>query len=143
MDLYEALEAVRQRHGMLTGKTLVAEANAGTDEVSAWLRNKLEWDNAKAGDKYRLIQANELIRQYRVVYKETDEGARVSVRGYHSIRTEKGNIYEPAEEVAADPFKRKLLLSDMEREWKQMRARWSHFAEFAEMIRKDLEEEAA
>lgn len=40
--------------------------------------------------------------------------------------------------MAPKKTERALVLRDMERDWKQLRSRYETFAEFTEMIRKDI-----
>lgn len=139
MSLRDHLQAIYDRHGELTAELVVTEARAKTHP----LHNRFTWDNREAAKQWRQAQASELIRSVRVVYKEAteDEEAR-SVRGYHAVRGPAGYAYRPADEVAADPFMRQLVLNDMERDWKALKRRYADFAEFTGMVRADLEEAA-
>ncbi len=68
-------------------------------------------------------------------------GDRRTVRAFQAVRSEQSTslyTYEPAEEVAADPFRRQLVLREMEREWKQLRTRFEMFEEFTAMVVADL-----
>lgn len=143
MDLREALQFVYDQHGDLTPSLVVQVAREDAGEAATVLRGRLEWDDAKAGEAWRRAQAHQLIRSVRVVYREgTDDAPEKSIRAFHAVRNESGHGYVPAEKVADDPFTRKLVLADMEREWKQMKARWSDFKEFASMVQHDMAEAA-
>jgi hypothetical protein len=140
VSLQEELEAIRDRHGTLTPALVVAEAQ----DPAHPLHDRFEWDNSAAGAAYRLAQASGLIRKVRITYPAaTEEEPTKSVRYYQPLRTERGNVYEPVTEVAMDPFKRKLLLADMEREWRALKRRYDNFAEFAEMVRRDMDDVAS
>lgn len=139
MTLREALQSVYDRHGQLTPQFVVDEAREGATEAGQILRARLEWDNERAGEAWRREQARELIRSVRVVYKEAEGTAPAkSVRGFHSVPSDHGHVFEPLEKVQEDPFVRKLVLAQMRREWKQMHARYREFEEFVEMIEEDL-----
>ena len=140
MSLRDHLQTVYERHGTLTPALLVDEARPETHP----LHGKFEWDDAIAGEAYRRDQAAQLIRSVRIVYREADEHeAARTVRAYHAIRDESGTAYRPNDEVVASPFLTELLLRDMEREWKQLKRRWAHFSEFAEMVRGDVKDNEA
>lgn len=144
MSLRDHLQAVYDDHGKLTPQLVVDVAKPKNHP----LHDRFEWDNRIAGPAYRLIQAQELIARVKVTYKPaTDKEPSKTVRQWHAIRTDEpengGYAYEPAEKIAADPLARAMLLRDMEREWQTLKRRWSEFTEFAEMIRRDLDDEAA
>jgi hypothetical protein len=43
----------------------------------------------------------------------------------------------------SDPITRQIVLAQMEREWKALRARYGQLAEFAEMVARSVQEVAA
>lgn len=135
MNIRDQLLAIRDRHGQLTPTIVVDEARDGTHP----LHDRFEWDDAIAGEAWRREQAHELIRSARIVYKQADDKSpERSVRAFHAVRNEKGYLYEPAEAVAADQFIVKLVLADMQREWQTMKRRYDQFAEFYDMVRRDV-----
>lgn len=140
MTTREALQDIYDRRGTLTPETVVAEAEAGRTNAGKHLRGHLEWDDAVAGPLYRALQAAKLIREQKIVYREAtpQEKAR-HVRAFHSVRGPEGNSYEPVGEVLEDPFKRQLVLREMEREWRALKRRWEHLEEFAQMVRQDVD----
>jgi hypothetical protein len=135
MSLRDHLQAIYDQRGALTPALVVQEAT----DASHPLHDYFEWDDAEAGAQWRLNQARQLIRSVKIVYREaTDQERRRMGRGYLSVRRENGPVYVPAAEVIADPFTKRLVLADMEREWKALLRRYSEFAEFAEMVQADL-----
>lgn len=140
MSLRDELQRIYDQHERLTPALVVDVARAKTHP----LHGRFEWDNRIAGEAWRRTQAQELIRSCRIVYREPTEteDAR-SVRAFHAVRRENGHVYEPAGTVAEDPFMKRLVLADMEREWKALRRRYEQFAEFLELVRADLDQEAA
>lgn len=137
MSLRDHLQAIYDQRGALT-PALVVETAADANHP---LHNRFQWDDAEAAAKWRLEQARQLIRSVKIVYREaTEQEQRRTGRGYLSVRRENGPVYVPAAEVVADPFAKRLVLADMEREWKALVRRYREFAEFAEMVRAtDLE----
>jgi hypothetical protein len=131
MDLRDQLQQLYDANQRLTPALVLAEAR----DPDSPLHPLFEWNNDEAAERWRLHQARELIRSVRVVYKPaTGTDPARSVRAWHAIRDEAGHHYEPAEQVALNPFQRRLLMADMEREWLQLQRRWSHFDEFWRLI---------
>jgi len=139
-DLRGQLQAIYDERGRLTPGIVVDTAR----DESHPLHARFEWDDQIAGEKYRLGQARELIRSVRVVYREATEteGAR-TVRAFHAVRDEQGTAYRSAETIAESPLLTKILLQDMQREWKALLRRYGQFEEFLRMVQGDLGEKAA
>lgn len=134
-DLYAELMKVREEYGELVDQNVVDAARPPEHP----LHSRFEWDNEIAGEEYRRGQARVLIRSVRHVYKPADEnGPARSVRAFHSVPSNKGYAFDPADEIAEDPFRRKLLLESMEREWKAMYRRYREFEEFLALVRQDV-----
>lgn len=135
-SLRDELLTVRDQHGRLTPQ-LVVEAARDPEHP---LHSRFEWDDAVAGEAWRRQQAHELIRKAKVVYREADESTpEKSVRAFVAIRAEEGHVFDPVEEVAEDPFRRKLALADMEREWKALFKRFKEYEEFFALVRRDVD----
>lgn len=142
-NLRDALLTIREEHGRLTPRIVLDEASSPEHP----LHPRFEWDDAVAGEKYRLRQAHELIVSVKVRYAPaTETKPEQRGRAFHAVRDAEGPEpyrYEPAEDVAGDPLMAKLVLQDMEREWRALYYRYKHFEEFAEMVRGDLGQAAS
>lgn len=139
MSLRDILQSIYDQHGELTPDLVVQEARAKDHP----LHSRFDWDNKSAGDSWRKHQASELIRSVKVVYREATENEEArSVRAFHAVRGPRGHAYQPAEKVVEDPLMKRMVLADMAREWQALKRRYERFAEFAEMVRSDLEEAA-
>lgn len=131
-NLREQLDGVRSTYGKLT-PAVVVEAARPEDHP---LHTRFEWDDSVAAEKWRREQASDLIRSYRISYKETKDGP-VSVRGFLAVRDlEDPHVseYMPTEEVLADDFTRQLVLRDCEREIAALKAKYGHLKEFASLL---------
>lgn len=138
-SLRDILQGIYDQHGELTAALVIQTAR---DENHP-LHSRFEWDDAAAGEQWREHQAAELIRSVKVVYREaTDKEDARTVRAFHAVRGPKGHAYQPAEKVADDPLLRRMVLGDMRRDWEALKRRYERFAEFADMVRTDLEEAA-
>ena len=134
MSLRDELSTIRAAHGKLTPQFVLDDAR----DKNHPLHTRFEWDDTAAAEAYRLVQAHALITSVKVIYKKGRHQR--TVRAFHAIRGEDTNsfVYEPVEEVAVNDFLTQLVRRDMERGWKQLKARFGHFNDFVEMIREDI-----
>ena len=133
-ELREHLLAIYKDHGKLTPDLLVEEARPEHHPLHSQIFDRAPDEAAEAWYRH---QAAELIRSVKIRYVDR-ENVRQEVRAFHVIRVESGYVYEPAEAIALDPFKREMLLRDMEREWRQLLERYKSFEEFAQMVSEDI-----
>lgn len=140
MSLREQLQSIYDEHGRLTAALVVDTAKPKTHPLHGRYHALAD---REAAYEYRKVLAAKDIRSVRVVYREANEREpERSVRAFHAVRDEDGNgSYEPVERVVRDEFLSRLLMADMEREWKALRRRYEHFDEFWQMVR--AEEDAA
>lgn len=105
------------------------------------LHHRFEWDDGKAAEAWRIEQGATLIRSVRVVFKAGD--GPTDLRAYTLDRRADTpqSRYIPTEDALADPILRELTLRDMEREWRSLKRRYEHMAEFAAMVRRDIQGE--
>ncbi len=131
-SLLTELQAIRDQHGTLTPE-LVVDVARDPDHP---LHSRFEWDDGVAAEKWRREQAGQLLRVVREVDPTlpNDLRAFVAVKGKDTHRAE----YVPVRQAMSDEFTRKLVLADMEREWKSLRRRYQHMAEFAALVMRDL-----
>jgi hypothetical protein len=136
MSLRDQLQAVHDTRGKLTPEIVLDEARP----LNSPLHDRFEWDDTRAAEAHRINQARNLITSCKWVYKEaTDKAGPEYVRAFHAIRgDDREYVYEPAHEVASDPMLAKLVLQDMERQWKALYRRFQTFDEFRRMIQNDL-----
>lgn len=144
-SLREELQSIYDQNGHLTASLVVDQARPKDHP----LHDRFEWDDSVAGERWRREQARLLIRSVKVTYKEAGiRKPEVLGRAFHAIppeseddQLEDGESREydfySAEDVAASPVMTAVLLAAMEREWKALKARYAHFAEFAAMIEGD------
>lgn len=137
-NLRDELLAIRSEHGRLTPEAVVQAASAEDHP----LHDRFEWDDTTAAHKYRLNQARQLIRVVRETYTDR-RGNPADVRTFHAIPRAEGMAYEPLDEIVRDDIASKVLLAAMEREWRQLKARYEKFAEFRSLVLRDLGQDAA
>jgi hypothetical protein len=144
VNLRDELQGIYDQHGKLTPALVVDEAR----HESHPLHGRFEWDDAIAGEAWRREQAHQLIQSVRITYKSAGpDGQEKNIRAFHAVRGEdednNGYVYRPADEVVADPLATKILLADMEREWRTLRRRYQDFKEFWQMVSASLGDTAA
>ena len=136
-DLRTIFNGMYQRDNKLTPQTVVDEARP----VDSPLHPYFEWDDNVAAHHWRLEQARHLIKSVKWRYAEPSEAGETpkTVRAFCSVLTDEGHHFVPTPVVADDPMLRKIVLQDMQREWRQLFKRYKQFREFLEMVRGDLE----
>lgn len=136
--LLDHLQAIRDERGALT-PALVVEAARDPEHP---LHSRFEWDDTAAAEKWRLEQASQLLRVVRLPAENgrpSDLRAFVAVKGAETHQAD----YVPTAEAMSDEFARRLVLRDMEREWKALKRRYEHMREFAALIASDMNGETA
>lgn len=133
-NLRAELTGIYQKYGELTPQAVVDEARPET----APLHNRFEWDDAAAGEAYRRVQASELIRSVRIQYGiDPKTSERKYIRAFHAVRdtdAEKSG-YAPTEEIMQDELATKILLKQCEREIADLKRKYGHLREFADMVK--------
>jgi hypothetical protein len=138
-NLRDVLMEIRTKRGTLTAEVVVEEA---ADPMHP-LHHRFEWDDTEAARKYRLTQAQQLLR---VRYKQDVGDDRTDMRAFWVTRDKNGaptSTYEPLEEIIQDPFQQQLLLLQMRRDWQTFKKRYQHMQEFVQEVMADLEGDKA
>lgn len=137
--LTEWAQSIGQRdRGLLRPHALVDDAR----DPSSPGHSYFEWDDAIAGEAHRIEQARRLIRSIRVEYKPTPRSDTRSVRAYWPDRTEPVG-YRRTADIAGDPIGKEVMLAEMAREWRALKRRYEHMAEFVDLVLGDLADKAA
>lgn len=139
-DLKSLLNGIYVERGQLDGETVVAEATPSNHP----LHHHFEWDDNKAGHKYRVHQANRLIRRVKMetVSPTADDGphyVRAFVSNYQAGIPDR-NGYSPIEEVVSDPIQYQMLLRSLQRQVNELQRRFGHLKEFGETMRAAADE---
>lgn len=94
------LQRIYERDGVIEPETVVEESKS----PSAPLHSCFEWDDEKAAHKYRITQAQNIIRAIVVV----DEAKQPETRAFVNVQRE----YHPVSVVVRNPEKREILLQN-------------------------------
>ena len=65
----EVVNQIYQQSGEISPSTLVAKAKPKSSPI----HNAFEWDDTKAGDEWRLLQARQWIRRVEIIYEDRTE----------------------------------------------------------------------
>jgi len=130
VSLRDQLLAIHQAHGKLTPRLVVDAAKPAESP----LHPQFEWDNNVCGDKYRLLQAADLIRSVEVRFTDS-KGEKRSVREFWAVERREESGYQPLGEIVEDDIATKLLLKQAEREWKDLYERYQHLAGFVDLVK--------
>ena len=135
-EIKAALEEIAAKHDGVLNPRDVVEAAREEDHP---LHSRFEWDDSSAAEKFRLAQAEGLIRRVRLhLIRPPAADGRVSItttRAFQSRpsqRTKDGG-YEPIGKIMADPEKRKELVDTVARELLAIRRRYGQLVELAEI----------
>lgn len=132
-DLREHLTALYTERGQLTPQDVVDDARPDDSPM----HHRFEWDDEVAGEAYRRVQAQQLIRSVKIAFPSSAPAPeRRSVRAFSSVRgtDAESEGYAPTEDVIATDFGHKVLLRDLEREIASLKRKYSHLKEFAELM---------
>lgn len=106
--------------------------NKARDEETE-LHKCFEWDNKVAGEKYRLIQARDIIRHFVIVTpEESEEEEPIKVRSYQ-ITTAR-NVYEPTKVFLQKPDEYAALLERAKNELEAFKQRYKILTELEEIF---------
>ena len=95
------------------------------------LHKCFEWDDSVAGEKYRLIQARQIIQHFMIVSPETDDSF-VKVRSYQISTTR--NVYLPSRVIVQQPDEYKALLKRAKAELEAFKQRYKTLAELESLF---------
>jgi len=132
-NLREILTDIYEKHGEITPKIVVEEARPH----DSLLHHRFEWDDSVAGEAYRRVQAGGLLREVMVRLPDSPNGEHKFVRAFHSRREAGDKIatgYMPTVEIVQDPLMTRLLLKEFEREIVEIKRKYGHLTEFAQIM---------
>lgn len=126
----EELETLRVRNnGHLTPRAIVDDARP----PDAPLHQLFQWDDAKAAEAYREVQAQEVLRSVVVQIPERPPTAD-PVRAFVSVRVEHQPVYTSVGVALADDAMREQLLAQAMRELTGIRERYKELSELAALF---------
>ena len=133
MTQLEALKEIARRGGGLLRPAAVVEAAKNEDSP---LHGAFEWDDGEAAQKYRLLQAQTLIRSFKVEIERNGQTHTVPVFiGISTDRTgeKSDNPYRLLEQVTKKPDLMKIAVQDALDQLDALRNKYAHLQELADV----------
>jgi hypothetical protein len=127
------LTDIYQRRGLLTKEAVLEEAAP----IESPIHDQFEWDDTEAAEAYRLVQAGQLIRKFKIIYRHTDDGEPIRVRQFVSVQRDNEDrpSYVPTGEAVADPITLAILQRECQREAAAFRSKYQVLADYAQIVR--------
>ncbi len=145
-----AYELLLQKHEGHISPGILLEA--AKDPASPF-HTLFEWDDTKAGDNFRLMQAASIIRRWKGSVMRIDQGEqKVVIQTIRRVQSPKGSrkngqaSYETVEQIMSDPAKRSDMVRTVRKELLSYRQRYAELTELAAVWReidRVMEEAAA
>lgn len=133
MTQLEALKEIYRAKGGELPPRVVIEAARPEDSP---LHGAFCWDDTEAAERYRIIQAQELIRSFRVEIICNEKP--ISVPVFVNLSTDRNgrsedNPYRMTEDVMKFPDMAEIVVRDALDQMESMRNRYGHLKEFADV----------
>lgn len=137
MNLREELTKVYKQQGELTPRILVEVARPSAHPLHSAV---YDCPPKLAAERYYIQRAHDLIQSVKVTYRDPKTSKRYDIRAFHAVPAPngEGHVYEPTDKVINDPLLKAIVLREMERDWRQLHARYGTFVEFVELVQQDL-----
>lgn len=126
VDAQKAGEAIEAIPGDVTPEKVV---NASRDE-SAVLHPLFDWNDTTAAEKYRQVQAGDIIRNLVTVHISEQQKQDRPVRCFVSIE----KSYKPMDTVLKTPSYRETMLADARRDLEAFASKYKSLSELSEVI---------
>jgi hypothetical protein len=148
MSLLDQLQAIYNRHHALTPAIVLQEA---TDPQHP-LHHRFTWDDSEAASRWRIHQAQALIRSVNVVIEKGDSQETITVRAFISesemgrgveTETPESGAYVPVQQVVTNDFMRTAWFNALRRDWERLKAKAGASQEFAQMVVQDMKDLAS
>ena len=125
------LRALHSRDGVLTCEAVLEAARPKNSP----LHNYFTWEDSRAAERYRLIEAGRLIATVKIEYRQKKDPQIIHTPAFIPTGTssEGKRQYYPVEEVTKNDFLREKALADARREMESTRARYSHLVDLLEL----------
>lgn len=125
------LRAIHSRDGVLTCEAVLDAARPKNSP----LHDYFTWEDSRAAERYRLIEAGKLIATVRIEYRQKKAAQIIYTPAFIPTGTnsEGKRQYYPVEEVTRNDFLREKALSDARCEMEGTRARYSHLVDLLEL----------
>lgn len=116
------VDEIEARNGAVRPVDIVEEAQ----KPGSPIRAALQWDNTKAADAYRLVQARQLLGGLQIVRVRIEKGPEVSSRAMYRVRPDRGpGGYVSHNRIIGDRDLKKQVISSARRELESFLAKYA------------------
>ena len=130
----EYIEAIKKRRGGITPQLLVVEAN----KKRSLLHDCFEWNDSKAAEEYRIVQAREILRFLVIeIESETETEETRYIRAFIAppeIEQDDGASYVTIEQVRSDEDLHEAYLRQLKQELDAIKNKIKTYKEFAAVV---------
>lgn len=123
-EVGETLHKIKRTHGNLSPRLVIEAARP----AGSALHRYFDWDNKKAAEKWRIVQARDLIAS--VVTVEVKNRKVLPVRSFISV----GKSYEPVFAVLSDERLRQMALQDLQNSIAQLEEKIRTFRDLRDVL---------
>lgn len=123
-------DIARANHGQVTAAMLVKKARKKTYP----LHSCFEWNDKSAGNKYRLIQAQQIIVQITISKEVPSSDEPIDVRRFLSVEENGSKFYTPMERALSIAGLRMQILNQALSELKAFRQKYADLKELVEIF---------
>ena len=143
-EVGQELNRIYERDGRIEPRTIVDEARP---DMSA-LHNAFEWDDGVAAERFREVQARQIVRSIVLVAQPERHETAPTIRAYVSLAaptpdSQTHRIYKPAMEALRDPRETEEVQRRLRRELLSLRQRYLDVLEISEILQAAQEVMAA
>jgi len=129
------IERIKEKRGGITPQLLMIESK----RKKSPLHNCFEWDDSKAAEEFRIVQAREILRFLVVEIESDDEQEEPrTVRAYiapSSVGKEENTSYLTIEDVCKDDELSAAYLRQLHRELRIISNKIRNFDEFSDVVK--------
>ena len=125
--IFEHLEA---ENGAITNKAFLDYSRDEDSETHCLF----EWDDAKAGELYRLSTATSIINQLQIVYVEKEDSEPQKYMAFVNVDSERDAKYVNIATALSERESKDLVISRIKRDLESMKKKYRSFKEFADLL---------
>jgi hypothetical protein len=133
----KALLAMEKRDGFITPRTVLAEARDRKAEFHPDLHRHFTWDDGKAGERWRLEEAQRLIQRYTITVDSLPD-RKVKLRVFSSVDCEDGPAYFNTGEAMKDPEMRDFIMQQAMKDIAALRMKYQALVDFDEALQASI-----
>lgn len=129
------LEHLEEKNGNVTNNAFLDYSRPKTSSTHCLF----EWDDAKAGELYRLSVATRIINQLQIVYIEPKAQEPKHYMAYVNVDSERDAKYVNIVEAMQKEESRELVIERIKRDLEGIKQKYEQFCEFADIVQEFAE----